>query len=228
MKNVKKCRDVWQFYPLLSKLKAEDENKFQSYVKEHFVDDVHDSIYAMFEGGVINNPAQTVITDEGQIVSPETDQKSTGVEVEIHGRSSRPSNTELSEVVDVSTIALGDVWFKNARTEFKRRLVSASIIDIETGTVIDANGPSGVGGSTGTVLNDNISAYKLELLNKITKFLGMPEIKTVEDALATSEENPDLSTWEYVLQQFGTHAGDNSNSYKNALGATIILRRFDA
>lgn len=192
MKNVK-CRDVWQFYPLLSKLKAEDENKFQSYVKKHFVEDVHASIYAMFEGGVINDPAQTVITEEGQVVTPEIEPAPTGVEVEIQGRSSRPSNTELSEVVDVSAIALGDVWLRKASSEFKRRLVSASIIGIDTGVVIDANGPSGVGGSTGTVLNDNISAYKLELLNKVAKFLGMAEVKTVEDALATSADNPGLS-----------------------------------
>lgn len=192
MKNVK-CRDVWQFYPLLSKLKAEDENEFQSYVKKHFVDDVHDSIYAMFEGGVINDPAQTVITDAGQSVAHETEQH-TGIEVEVQGRTSRPSNTALAEVIDVSAIALGDVWLRKATSEFKRRLVSASIIDIETGVIVDANGPSGVGGSTGTVLNDNISAYKLELLNKVAKFLGMAEVKTVEDALATSADNPGLST----------------------------------
>ena len=161
MVNVNKCKDIWQFYPLLKQMLATNPDGFQEFVEANF-ENAQD-VYNMFEGGVSQDSTSPVLEETEHIDGDSTPQ-------EMQFVPSRPSHTVEEALLDTDTLMLGTrlgILF----TDFKRRIVSASILDLQTGEPILNQNKTGVGanemtGLNRTILNCFIGKYKLELLNK--------------------------------------------------------------
>lgn len=180
--NVNKCTDIWQFYPLLNQMFNEDKSVFEQFIRDNFVDP--DKVFEMFESGADNGSAQTDSTEEDvQIDETTTDEEYTeGEDVDVEGGISRPSHTDVSTLVDTDTILLGPVRLTMAQSEFKRKMVSSAIIDLNTGEVINPN--------ENNVLNNKINEYKLSLLNALATAVGHPSITSMEEAQSIKDTFP--------------------------------------
>lgn len=222
MVNVNKCKDIWQFYPLLKQMLATNPDGFQEFVEANF-ENAQD-VYNMFEGGVSQDSTSPVLEETEHTESDSTPQ-------EMQFVPSRPSHTVEETLLDTDTLMLGGARLGILFTDFKRRIVSASILDLQTGEPILDQNKTGVGanemtGLNRTILNTNIGKYKLELLNKVSKYIGGPVYNTMEEACEVDENG--MYKWESTLQEFASREADtNSPEYMSARESAVILKQFD-